>query len=112
MPQMQSALTSFRLVPLRIVAPPRVSEKLCFPVPIFTAHAFAPAWASKVWLLLPEDTCTVPALVKRATTKMESDTASAPLGRPWKKFPVESSAGFMVLSVESQLADLSVGRYQ
>jgi len=103
---------SFRLVPLRIVAPPRVSEKLCFPVPIFTAHAFAPAVPTKVWVLLPDDTVTVPAAVRRATTKTESDTESAPLGRPWKKFPVESSAGFMVLSVESQLADFRVGRYQ
>lgn len=82
MPQMQSALMSFRLVPLRIVLPPRVNEKLCFPVPMFTAHAFAPAWASKVWLLLPEATVTVPAAVERATTKMESDTVSAPLGSP------------------------------
>ena len=109
---MQSALMSFKLVPLRTVLPLRVKLKACFPVPISTAHAFAPAWPLKDLLLLPEEMWTWPASIRKATTKIESVTPSAPLGMPWKKFPVELSAGFIVLSVELQLADLSVGRYQ
>lgn len=109
---MQSALISFRLAPLRTVAPLRVRANVCLPVPISTAQALAPACALNVFLLLPEETWTWPGSVRSATTKTESATSSAPLGRPWKKFPAASLAGAMVLSVELQLADFSAGRYQ
>ena len=112
MPQTQSALMSLGLVPLRTDLPPRIREKVCFPAPMGAAHAFAPAWAAKLFLVLPEETSTVPGSFSRATTNTESDTLSAPWGRPWKKFSDGLLTAFMVLSVESQLADLSDGRYQ
>ena len=112
MPQIQSALMSRGLVPLRTALPPRVREKVCFPVPMGTVHAVPPAGASKVRLLMPELATTVPGDFSRATTKTESESVSAPSGRPWKKFSVGSETAFLVLSVESQVAELGEGRYQ
>ena len=67
---------SFKLSPLRTVCPLRVRAKDCLPVPMFTSKAFAPAWALNVWELLPDVTVTVPADVRSATTKTESDIVS------------------------------------
>ena len=75
---------SFKLVPLSMVSPPRVSENDCCPVPMSTANALAPACALNDLRLLPELTSTVPESFNKATTKTESATSSAPLGTPWK----------------------------
>lgn len=55
---------------------------------------------------------TTPGDVRSETTKTESDIDSQPLGLPWKKFPLSLLAGAIVVSVASQLRDLSVGLYQ
>ena len=75
---------SFKLEPRSTTSPPRVRENDCDPIPMSIVNALAPAWASKDLLLPPEVTSTVPALVKNATTKIESATPSAPLGTPSK----------------------------
>ena len=76
MPQTQSLIISFKLSPLRTACPPRVKEKDCLPMPMGTWNELAPAFALKVLVMLPDVTVTVPADVRSATTKTESDIVS------------------------------------
>lgn len=88
-------------VPLSTVPDPlRVSENCCLPTAMGTWNVEAPAGAwNDCALFPPEVMVTVPGAVSRATTNTESDMVCQPSGRP-------------SLSVESQLSDPSVGRYQ
>lgn len=45
-------------------------------MPMGTWKELAPAFALNVWVVLPDVTITVPADVRRATTKTESDIVS------------------------------------
>ena len=69
-------MISFKLSPLRTVCPARVREKDCLPMPMGTWKELAPAFASKVLVVLPDVTVTVPADVRSATMKTESDIVS------------------------------------
>jgi len=94
-------MTSLRDRPLKTVWEPRDNVNDCAPMFIGTSKAVAPAGALKDVVSPPEVIVTVPAEVRRATTKMESDIWSHPVGLP----PA-------VVSVESQLTAPGVGRYQ
>ena len=66
-------MISFKLSPLRTVCPPRVKEKDCLPTPMGTWKELAPAFALNILVVLPDVTVTVPADVRSATMKTESD---------------------------------------
>jgi hypothetical protein len=66
------AVISFAPVELRTSFPPRESLNVCLPYAMGTWKACVPALASKVLVVLPEVTLTVPADFKSATTKTAS----------------------------------------